>query len=138
LALAAAAIVSLGLAIITGILGAFAGMYRYDRGMSKGDDFVIAMSGLFAVGAFTFIVVFTWLRRLHHEISSRTPLIAWLICLAAAVATTGWPWDNNYQEFIVVGLAVILFCGLAGLVFCRRLLIRAPAAITGSAGTAPK
>ena len=59
LALAAAAIVSLGLAIITGILGAFAGMYRYVRGMSKGDDFVIAISGLFAVATFTFIVVFT-------------------------------------------------------------------------------
>jgi hypothetical protein len=87
-AFALAAIVSWGLAAIAGIAGGVAGMYLYDRGMSKGDDLAVLTSGLLAVGTLAFVVLFTWLRKLHHAISSRTPLFAWLFCLAGTVVTT--------------------------------------------------
>jgi hypothetical protein len=40
--------VSLGLAAIAGGAGAFAGVYLYDRGNSKGDDLAVFASGLLA------------------------------------------------------------------------------------------
>ena len=137
-AFVAATVISFGLATVAGFFGGFAAMYLYDRGRSKGDDLAVVMSGLFAVATFTFVIGFTWLRKLHHDISARTPLLAWLICLAATAATTTLLWDRDYEGFILVGLALILFCGLGALILCRRMLVRLPAAIPDSAGSAPK
>src|ERR1700686_4872849 len=71
-----AATVSSVLAVVTGIAGAVAGVYLYDRGRSKGDDLAVLIIGVLAVGAFAFVVLLTWLRTLHHKISSRTPFSA--------------------------------------------------------------
>jgi hypothetical protein len=132
-AFALAAIVSWGLASIAGIAGGVAGMYLYDRGMSKGDDLAVLTSGLLAVGTLAFVVLFTWLRKLHHAISSRTPLFAWLFCLAGTVVTTVLSWPDHYPGdldhyigFILTGWIAIVLFGLLGLVLSRRLFVHEP------------
>jgi hypothetical protein len=49
-AFVAVSVVSLVLAVISGMLGGLAAMYLHDRGMSKGDDVAVFLRGLFAVG----------------------------------------------------------------------------------------
>jgi hypothetical protein len=71
-----AAIASFAVATVCGFLGGAASMYLYDRARSKGDDAAVGLGGLFAVGTFTFVVAFTWLRKTHHPVSSRTSLFA--------------------------------------------------------------
>jgi len=129
-AFALAAIVSWFLAFIVGVAGAFAGVYLYDRGDSKGDDIAVFASGLLAVTTFVLVVLFPWLRRLRKEISWRTPLFAWLFCLAVSLLITVWLWPagdlDHYLGFIVVGWMVILLFGLAGMVFSWRLFVYKP------------
>src|SRR6266852_2347320 len=120
-AFALAAIVSWFLAVIAGVVGAFAGVYLYDRGDSKGDDIAVFASGLLAVSTFVLVVLFPWLRRLRREISWRTPLFAWLFCLAVSLLITVWLWPagdlDHYLGFIVVGWMVILLLGWLGWFF---------------------
>ena len=129
-AFALAAIVSWFLAVIAGVAGAFAGVYLYDRGDSKGDDIAVFASGLLAVSTFVIVVLFPWLRRLRKEISWRTPFFAWLFCLAVSLLITVWLWPagdlDHYLGFIIVGWMVILLFGLAGTVFSWRLFVYKP------------
>lgn len=139
LAFVTAAIASFVLAFVAGILGAFVATYFYDRGMSKGDDFAIGMGGLFAVGTFVFIVAITWLLKLHHRVSARTPSFAWLACLALAIVSTAGLWDYDYSQLILAGWVLFLVCSLGGLALCRRKLLRPPAASrnVGGSGNRP-
>jgi hypothetical protein len=128
-----AATVSFVLATMAGIAGGLAETYIYDRGNSKGDDIAIFASGLLALGTFTFVILFTWLRALHHKISSRTPWFALLFCLAGDLAITVWLWPGGYPGelahyggFILVGWCAILFLGLTALLISLRLFIHAP------------
>jgi drug/metabolite transporter (DMT)-like permease len=106
--------------VICGIFGGIAGIYFYDRGMSKGDDFAVGMGGLFAVGTFTFVVVFTRLRKVHHPVSSSTSLFAFYACLIFPLAATLLLRDANYWPFAVGDWLAILLFGLLSLVVCRR------------------
>ena len=125
---------SFALALITGVLAAITGMYLYDRANSKGDDFAVGMGGLFAVGSFTFVVVFTWLQNLHHPISSRTPFYAWLICLAPAVLATLLSLEFDYLGIILLDWLVISLFGLGAMGVSHRMLARSSAEIASSAG----
>jgi hypothetical protein len=115
------AVASFGLSVICGILGGIAGMYLYDRGKSKGDDFAVGMGGLFAVGTFTFVVVFTRLQKVHHPISPNTSLFALYACLIFPLAATILLVDDaNYWLFVAGDWLAILLLGLLSLVVCRR------------------
>jgi hypothetical protein len=123
LAFAMATVASLALAIVCGVFGGFAGMYLYDRGMSKGDDFAVSIGGFFAVGTFIFVVVFTCLQKVHHPISSRTPLFALCACLVFPVVDTVLSanvMDDHYLPFVVGDWLAILFSGSLSLFVCRR------------------
>jgi hypothetical protein len=128
-----AAVASFLLAAIAGIAAGFAGIYLYDRGNSKGDDLAVLASGILAVGTFAFVMLFTWLRVLHHKISSRTPCRAWLFCSGFDLVITVLLWPgrypgelNHYRGFIVVGWGLILLLGLVGLLSSRRFFIHQP------------
>ena len=97
-ALMLAATISWVLAAIAGIAGGIAGVYLYDRGNSKGDDLAVLYIGLLAVSTFTFVVLFTWLQTLHHKISSRTPMFAWLFCLAGTLVVTVRLWPSLHGQ----------------------------------------
>lgn len=117
-----AAIAALALATVCGILAAYTAMYLYDRGTSKGDDGAVALGGLFAVGTFTFVVVFTWLQKAHHTISSRTSLFAFYACLLLPALITVMSADEmDYYSMFIVGdwLAILIF-GALSLFVCRR------------------
>jgi O-antigen/teichoic acid export membrane protein len=117
-----AAILALALATVWGFLAAYAAMYLYDRGTSKGDDAAVALGGLFAVGTFTFVVVFTWLQKAHHTISSRTSLFAFYACLVLPALITVMSADemDYYSMFIVSDWLAILIFGALALLVCRR------------------
>jgi len=123
-----AAVVSLCLAMIAGIAGGVAASYIYDRANSKGDDLAVITGGLLAIGTFVFVIVFTWLRTLHHKASWRTPWLAWLFCLAGSVLVTAFLWPtgdlDHYMIFIRVDWLAILSFGLVAVVLSRRLLRR--------------
>jgi hypothetical protein len=121
LALVIAGVAAFGLATICGILGGFAGMYLYDRAISKGDDGAVGLGGFFAVGTFTFAVIFTWLRKVHHPISSSTTLFALYTCLIFPVAATVFLLDDdNYWLFVLGDWLAILVFALLSLIVCRR------------------
>jgi len=123
LAFVIAAVASFGLAVIFGILGSFTGMYLYDRANSKGDDVAVGLGGLFAVGTFTFVVVFTWLQKVHHPVSSRTSLFAFYACLILPVAATvllAEDMDDYYLFFVLGDWLAILLLGLLSVFVCRR------------------
>jgi hypothetical protein len=108
-----AAAASFALAAIGGLLSAIAAMYLYDG----------ANSGLFAAGTFIFVVLFTWLQKLHHPISSRTPLFAFFACLVLPVITTLASLqdiDDYYLPFVLGDWLAILVIGLLSLFVCRR------------------
>jgi hypothetical protein len=118
-----AAIAAFVLATIFGFLGAFAAMYLYDRANSKGDDFAVGLGGLFAVGTFTFVVVFTWLQKMHHSISSRTPLFAFYASLFPPVAVTLASLseiDDHYLPLVLLDWLAILVLALLSFFVCRR------------------
>jgi hypothetical protein len=118
-----AAAASFTLATIGGLLGAIAAMYLYDGANSKGNDFAVGLGGLFAVGTFIFVVLFTWLQKLHHPISSRTPLFAFFACLVLPVITTLASLediDDYYLPFVLGDWLAILLIGLLSLFVCRR------------------
>jgi hypothetical protein len=100
-------------------------MYLYDRAKSRGDDFAIGLGGFFALGIFTFVAVFTWLQKVHHPISSGTPLFAWCACITLPIVTTFLDarevvGDNHWTKFFLGDwAAIVLFSSLAWLV-CRR------------------
>jgi len=128
-----AAIPSFILAAMAGIAGGFAGMYFYDRGNSKGDDVAVLAIGLLAVGTFTFVIVFSWLRALHHKISSRTPWFTWFFCLAGDLVITALLWPGgypgelaHYMGFILAGWSAILLLGLVALLISQRLFTQEP------------
>jgi purine-cytosine permease-like protein len=111
------------LATVSGILGGIAAMYLYDRANSKGDDLAVGLGGLFAIGTFTFVIVFTWLQKVHHSVSSRTPLFALYACLALPVVVTllsAGDIDDHYLLLVVGDWLAILFFGLLSLFVCRR------------------
>jgi hypothetical protein len=123
LAFVMAAAASFVLAAISGILAAIAGTYLYDRANGKGDDAAVGLGGLFAVGTFTFVVVFTWLQKMHHSVSSRTSLFAFYACLIAPVAATvllAEDMDDYYLFFVLGDWLAILLLGLLSLYICRR------------------
>ena len=119
-ALVLASLASSALAFVTGLLGGVAGMFLYDRANSKGDDFAVGLGGFFAVGTFTFVVFFTWLQKLHHPISSRTPLFALYACLLLAAAATLFFGDHDYSLFMLGDWLAILLFALLSLLVCRR------------------
>ena len=111
------------LALVSGILGGFAAMYLYDRGMSRGNDLAVGLGGLFAVGTFTFVVVYTWLQKVHHSISSRTSSFAFCACLTLPTVSTVLSlseMDEHYLLFVLGDWLVILVLGLLSLFVCRR------------------
>lgn len=118
-----AAVVAFILATIGGFLGAVAATYLYDRAQSKGDDLTVGLGGLFGVGAFAFVVVFTWLQKVHHPISSRTPLFAFYFCLVLpgmiTIASLS-EIDDHYLPLVLSAWLVILVFGLLALFICRR------------------
>jgi hypothetical protein len=126
-AFAVAAVASLSGAAIAGLAGGFAAMYLYDRGKSKGDDLAVFASGLLAAGTFAFVMLFTWLRTLHHKTSLRTPWFAWFFCLAGSLLITFVLWPTGYLDyymiFICAGWIAILLLGLAAVVLSRRWFI---------------
>lgn len=122
LAFVLAAVVSFMLAGVAGIFGGFAAMYLYDRGMSRGNDFAVSLGGLFSAGTFTFVVVFTWLQKVHHRVSSRTSLFAFYTCLALPVLATVMSADemDYYLMFVLGDWLAILVLGSLSLLVCRR------------------
>jgi ABC-type spermidine/putrescine transport system permease subunit II len=118
-----AAVAAFVLATICGFLGAFAATYLYDRANSKGDDLTVGFGGLFAVGTFTFVVAFTWLQKLHHPISSRTPLFAFYVSLLPPVAVTLASLgdiDDHYLPLVLGDWLAIFVLGLLSFLICRR------------------
>jgi hypothetical protein len=121
LAFVIAAVASFGLATICGILGGFAGMYLYDRATSKGDDGEVGLGGFFAVGTFTFVFIFTWLRKVHHPISSSSTLFALYTCLIFPLAATVFLVDDgNYLLFVLGDWLAILVFAVLSFIVCRR------------------
>jgi magnesium-transporting ATPase (P-type) len=95
--------------------------------------FAVLIIGVLAVGAFAFVVLLTWLRTLHHKISSRTPFSAWLFCLVCDLAVTVWLWprydpltEDHYLPFIYAGWIAIILLGLLALFICARWVVREP------------
>ena len=117
-----AAVLSFMLAAAAGIFGGFTAMYLYDRGMSRGNDFAVSLGGLFSAGTFTFVVLFTWLQKVHHPVSSRTSLFAFCACLVLPVlATVTSAGEMDYYLMFVLGdWLAILVLGLLSLLICRR------------------
>jgi hypothetical protein len=116
-----AAVASFVLAAICGILGGFAGMYLYDHANGRGDDGAVGLGGFFAVGTFTFVVIFTWLQKVHHPISSSTSLFALYACLILPVAATVFLVDDdNYLLFVLGDWLAILVFAVLSLIVCRR------------------
>jgi hypothetical protein len=118
-----AAIAAFVLATILGFLGAFAAMYLYYRANSKSDDLTVGFGGLFAVGTFTFVVLFTWLQKTHHPISSRTPQFAFYVCLLPPVAVTLASLseiDDHYLPLVLGDWLAIFVLGLLSFFVCRR------------------
>ena len=114
-------IIAGALSIVAGTAGAVAGIYLYDRGMSKGDDLAVGLTGLLATGTFVFVTMFAWLSTLHHKISWRTPASALTFCLVLVAVTTGLMWDSGYSGFILVGWVVILLFSLLAITVSKRL-----------------
>ncbi len=52
--------------------------YVYDGGNSRGDDLAAFLCGALAIGTFVFVILFSWLQKLHRKISIATPLLALL------------------------------------------------------------
>jgi hypothetical protein len=118
-----AIVISLASALVTGLLGAWAAIHRYDRANSKADDAAVGLGGLFAIGTFMFVVVLAWLQKLHHPISSRTPSYALLACLilpAAATLLALSEIEGDYLLFLLVDWAVIALFSFASWMVCRR------------------
>jgi len=118
-----AAIAAFALATIFGLLGAFAAMYLYDRANSKSDDVTVGLGGLFAVGAFTFVVGFTWLQKMHNPISSRTPLFAFYVSLlppATVTLASLSEIDDHYLLLVLGDWLAIFVLGLLSFFVCRR------------------
>ncbi|HXZ27431.1 MAG TPA: hypothetical protein VEG08_05455 [Terriglobales bacterium] len=105
-----AAIFAWGIAFSFGMLSAGGAVYLYDRGKNDARDLAVGMTALFSVGTFLFVVLFSGLQRLHHEISARTPRITLAVCLAVAAAATALLWDRNYALWVLAGW-LILLCG---------------------------
>jgi hypothetical protein len=121
LAFVIATVTSFVLAVICGILAAVAATYLYDGASSKGDDGAVGLGGLFAVGTFTFVVIFTWLRKVHHPISSSTTLFALYTFLIFPVAATVFLVDDsNYLLFVLGDWIATLVFALLSLIVCRR------------------
>lgn len=121
-ALVLSAAASSALALVSGTLGGFAAMYLYDRGMGRGNDFAVSLGGFFAVGTFAFVVMFTWLQKTHHPVSSRTPLFALYACLILPAVVTASNADemDYYSIFMLGDWLAILVLGLLSLLVCRR------------------
>ena len=117
-----AAFASFGLATVCGFLGGVAAMYLYDRANSKGDDVTVGLGGLFAVGTFMFVTVFTWLQKAHHPVSSRTPQFAFYACLVPPVVSTLFFAGDlgDYVPLVLGSWLAILILGLLSLLLCRR------------------
>lgn len=91
--------------------------------MSKGDDLAVLLGGLFAVGTFIFVLVFTWLQKVRHSVSSRTSLFAFYACLVLPAIDTvllGSNVDHHYLPFVLCDWLAILLSGLAAVFVCRR------------------
>jgi hypothetical protein len=129
LAFVLAAVVSLASALITGLLAAWGATYWYDRANSKADDAAVGLGGLFAIGTFIFVVVFSWLQKRHHPISSRTPSYALLACLIFPAATTlrGLSEiDGDFLLFLLADWALIALFSFAAWRVCRHWYERSP------------
>lgn len=118
--------VSLAIAFLVGFMGSMGGVYFYDRAMSRGNDLAVSLIGLHAIGTFVFVLVLSWLRHLHNEISWRTPAFALLFCLGVAAVTTLLSWsdlDTHYMGFMSFGWILTLLCGLAAMLLSRYIFV---------------
>ena len=127
-ALTGSAIISGVVAAVSGIAAGIAATYTYDRADSKGDDIAVLAGGLLAVGGFAFTISFSWLQKVHHPISLRTPLLGFFAGLLLSVLTTIFLWPGysleHYKRFIMIDWIGILVLGLAGVALSRYLFIR--------------
>lgn len=124
------ALLSLLGAIITGILGAVAAVYLYDRGTSKGDDLAVALIGFHAVGTFTFTSLLTFLGTRSGNASWKIPVVSLAACFFALLCTTilfSSAYDEYFAIFFVTGWISVAFSGVLALVFCKYMLSRARA-----------
>ncbi len=108
------------LGLLVGIAGAISAVYVYDRGMSKGDDLAVAIAGLLAAGTFTFVTMFTWMRKLHHAITWRTPVVSLGLCLVVAASVTVLMWDSGYSTLILLGWSAVSLSGLVAVFIALR------------------
>lgn len=88
--------------------------------MGRGDDFAVFLGGFYAFGTFTFVVLFTWLQKIHHPVSSRTSLFAFFSCLILPIWLTLNVPDHNYMLFVLGDWCAILLFGFLSLFVCRR------------------
>jgi hypothetical protein len=97
-------------------------MYFYDGGNSKGDDAGLALGGFFALEIFTFVVIFTWLQKVHHPISSRAPSYAMFACLMVPAAITLGVLsevDGDHLLFLLARWVVTALASLVAWAVCR-------------------
>jgi len=123
LALVLAAVISLPGALTIGLLAAWTAMYFYEGGSSKGDDAGVALGGFFALGIFTFVVIFTWLQKVHHPTSSRSPSYAMFACLMVPAAITLVVLseiDGDHLLFLLAGWVVIALARFVAWTVCRH------------------
>ena len=95
-------------------------MLRFAERGTKSDAIAFALGSFLAIGSFVLVVVFTWLQKMHHTVSVRTPCFALLIAFASTVAATVFFGESEYWRLIVGDWVAIIFFCLLSLAVCRR------------------
>jgi hypothetical protein len=122
------ALASLLLAGVAAVIGAFAGVYLYDRGTSKGNDLAVALIAFHAVGTFAFVTMFKllWCRR--GQPSWKIPVGSFAVCLGVLVLDTVLFWssyDEYFAGFFYAAWLAVAFSGCLALVLSRYILLQA-------------
>lgn len=121
---------SLLAAAVTGLAGAVAFVYLYDRGTSKGNDLAVALIGLHVAGTFTFITMFTLLWTHRGNLSWRGPIASYIACICALAFVTALcapSYDDYYAVFFYAAWLAVAISGGAALLVSRYILSRAAA-----------
>jgi hypothetical protein len=114
-------------ATLVGVVGAFAGVYLYDRGTSKGNDLAVALIGFHAAGTFTFVTVFTLLWSRRARPSWKVPVASLAACLFALALDTMLfrsSYDAYFAVFFYAAWLAVAFSGSLALVLSRYILSR--------------